>query len=529
MCHSKSAIGFVLAFALAGVVVGQVPAPFAEHHAVSGPGTMTWGVNGVGDVNGDGHSDFLVSYDAPIDLVRVYSGANGSVLQNLGAPSPGIWGFDADGLGDIDADGFDDFIVSSNNGDIVVVSGGPGTITYSYSGASGGWGPSSFAGWAVAGLGDVDGDGTPDFGASTFATAAGPGFVGFTVYSGATGAIIRTHTAGNLLDTPLAIDGIGDLEGDGFGDYVCSFTNDIVHVYSGFNGVLLHDIPPPIGSGASEWGANAAGAGDVNSDGVPDILVGGRFVNDAFAFSGTDGSLLRHFAPSAATGTIMSSNGAGDVNGDGFDDVIIGFQSSGTIHVMSGADGSSLLTVTGSGNLGFRVDAAGDVDGNGTSDVIASIVNGPGARIFGMVAADYPGSQEDLVLRSGVGLTLTTFHEKEASAGDLLAISLQSPGSSLLSHPPVLVGQLQSAGSVGPSPAGFPELHIDINRPIATIFDGRFGVFGPVGLPAAGLNIAVPVPSGLAGSSLTLQGFSLTSSAANSFFAATNAHEIVFL
>ena len=67
---------------------------------------------------------------------------------------------------------------------------------------------------------------------------------------------------------------------------------------------------------------------------------------------------------------------AGDVNSDGYVDVIVGAPDFGTLGcaiVQSGADGSTLHTFLGvddGGRFGFSVAGAGDVDNDGHADLI---------------------------------------------------------------------------------------------------------------------------------------------------------------
>ena len=80
------------------------------------------------------------------------------------------------------------------------------------------------------------------------------------------------------------------------------------------------------------FGDVVGNAGDVNADGIPDIIVGDRYDNtaasqagSAWVFSGVDGALLYRFYGSASSdnfGAAVSS--AGDVNNDATIDLVVG-------------------------------------------------------------------------------------------------------------------------------------------------------------------------------------------------------------
>lgn len=181
-------------------------------------------------------------------------------------------------------------------------------------------------------------------------------------------------------------------------------------------------------SAGEEFGYAVSGAGDVNGDGVPDVVVGapggfnpGNAVGNAMVLSGFDGSTLYHwYGDSAADWFGVSVSGAGDVNADGFEDVIVGanqyhFDGPGYARVFSGVDGTVLYNWTGDSpgdEFGYSVSGAGDVNGDGFADLIVGApddddngVNSGSARLFsgfdGSVLATWHGaSQSDAFGRS---------------------------------------------------------------------------------------------------------------------------------
>jgi tetratricopeptide (TPR) repeat protein len=153
---------------------------------------------------------------------------------------------------------------------------------------------------------------------------------------------------------------IGDVDGDGVNDIVTSApTHTIdgspagrVYVYSGKSGKLVWT---QTGSSGGRLGIGIEAAGDVNADGIPDVIASAPGIGRAYIYSGKDGKVLLTLGagdPSEAFGRHVS--GVGDINGDGHADVIVGApgnnaagQGAGRAYVYSGKDGSVLMTLDG--------------------------------------------------------------------------------------------------------------------------------------------------------------------------------------
>ncbi len=193
---------------------------------------------------------------------------------------------------------------------------------------------------------------------------------------------------------------IGDVNEDGMADYaIGSRGNDPdetsagrVIVYSGADGSVIATLDGE--SPSDHFGEALAPAGDVNSDGKADLIVGawangagGSTAGRAYVFSAAQGSPLYTFTGLSPGDTLGDSvNGAGDVNNDGHDDLIIGaptrdvgVSNTGQVTVLSGLDGSVIWTVNGQNEndrLGVSVAGIGDINADGHDDFAA------GAHLF---------------------------------------------------------------------------------------------------------------------------------------------------
>jgi hypothetical protein len=231
----------------------------------------------------------------------------------------------------------------------------------------------------TAGAGDVNNDGIPDL----VIGAPGGGLYGKAyVYSGLDGALIYQFDGKDQEENfGDAVAGAGDVNGDGFDDIIIAgslsyFGAGVVKVYSGYDGTELHEWG---GSGGADFlGWTVSGAGDVNQDGYDDVLIGAH-ARHAFLRSGWDGSIIYEWTGGYGFGVNVAN--AGDVNNDGIPDAIIGDLSSGypggwykgAAHVFSGADGQLLYKFEGlhdDQHLGTSVSTAGDVNQDGFDDIL---------------------------------------------------------------------------------------------------------------------------------------------------------------
>src|SRR5262249_53284359 len=167
-----------------------------------------------------------------------------------------------------------------------------------------------------------------------------------------------------------------------------------VYVFDGQNGKLLHTLAPPQISGGSAFGWSIAGAGDLNKDGVPDILVGAPYtmVNEiavqgrAYVFNGKDGKLLYTLDdPQPVAGEVFGWRVAsgGDLNKDGVPDLLIGAPykdigtnpAQGVALVFNGADGKLLFALHNPvphpySGFGYTLIEGVDVNGDDVPEIL---------------------------------------------------------------------------------------------------------------------------------------------------------------
>ncbi len=436
-----------VAAVLAALLGGAASADDVVREIIGEPNDLTgWDVAGVGDVNADLIPDFVVGSENTGE-VRVISGANGVELSTLLADDLGRgFGVSVKSMASIDGDAVRDILVGHNRGSRVdapagqahVFSGATGTRLLTVTGSR----AFDRFGDEVADAGDVNNDGTPDF------VVGAPGATGSSagsarVYSGVNGAELidlRRDGSSNNANLGRAVAGVGDLDGDGFDDVAYGAPGadpknqnrpvvGLVEIVSGRDGTSIRTLKGKE-PGAS-FGRAIQNVGDVDQDGIDDLVVAspssGPGQGNLQVYSGKKGKLILVVpGPDDRLGFGTDLAAPGDVDIDGIPDVIVG--ANGSVYVVSLADGRILFQYDGDefDGTGDFVDGVGDVTNDAVPDLIVGAwgvdtarivaVTLPPPRIQFAISATFPltrpglaGTARGTVRVSGKGTRFTLF------------------------------------------------------------------------------------------------------------------------
>ncbi|MCA9413329.1 MAG: FG-GAP repeat protein, partial [Candidatus Omnitrophica bacterium] len=385
-------------------------------------------VTGIGDVNGDAYDDVAIGADQAGNnaegAVYIFYGSQDGLaatpdLTLMGSMANGYFGNTLSSAGDVNGDGYADLAVGAYNttngeaaeGMVFVFHGSDtglsSTPNWNYERDQ----SSAWLGSSVAGLGDVNGDGYSDLavGASRYSEDSlrvGAAFVFQGSAAGLSDQPVWTKLGDQVESGFGVVGGMGDYNGDGYADLVVGTpgyeiegeAKGRVSLYLGSaSGIRSATSIDWIGKeDGSRFGAMVAAVGDVNADGISDLLVGAHKEDGTFSEEGTAYLFLGKIHGYKTTTTWDDKGGqgqslfgydlkeVGDLNGDGFTDLVVGAPydagvgvDSGRVEVYYGApDGLSIarsLPLLGEKTeslFGFSLAKAGDLNGDGYSDLV---------------------------------------------------------------------------------------------------------------------------------------------------------------
>jgi len=378
-----------------------------------------------------------------IDLAN-FNSTQGFVIQ--GAKEWGHSGSSVSYAGDINVDGINDVIVGAwgaNNGagaSYVIYGrkgGYPGPLDLANLNPTQGFviqgaDQDNWTGASVKNAGDINADGIDDviieaFGANNYAGASYviygrkggyPGPIDLANLNLTQGFIIQGAAQGNP-NSDSSVSYAGDINVDGIDDviigaWVANNATGASYVIYGRKGgypdpIDLANLSSTQGfviQGAAQGGYSGhsvSNAGDINADGIDDVIVGGSQVNnyagasyviygrkggypdsiDLANLSSTQGFVIQGAAQNDDSGTSVSY--AGDINADSIDDVVVGAwganNGAGASYVIYGRKGGypdSIDLANLSSMQGFVIQGAAQNDGSGSSVSYAGDINADG-------------------------------------------------------------------------------------------------------------------------------------------------------
>eukprot|EP01032_Pedospumella_encystans_P014657 gene14657-biopygen11963 len=403
-------------------------------------------------------------------------------------------GYVVSNAGDVNGDGLDDIIVGSIYGPTTVIYGvsvsptsqpssqpslqptSEPTITQelSLNHLDNTRGFKMSLGSAVSSAGDINGDGIAYVVFGNITTAFEDIDFATRVTGLTTGFRILAPAAGYSLG--IAVSKAGDVNGDGVDDVILGANggSPAGRSSAGFSYVIFGrkvtspansftDIQLPTVAMAAEVGfrilgaayndvsgISVSGAGDVNGDGIDDVLVGAYCADPPLLPGDSNGGIAY---------IVFGKNTTG--NNTAFGDVDLLLIASGS------AQGVRILAVSAGDQLGLSVSRAGDVNNDGVSDVIvaarnANAVAGISYVIYGHKMTTAP---DDIQLTNSALPSLIGFRILGAAANDYSGISVSYAGD--------VNGDGIDDIIVGAAAADPPALGADSNAGITYIIYGR--------------------------------------------------------
>ncbi|MEP6950447.1 MAG: FG-GAP-like repeat-containing protein, partial [Ginsengibacter sp.] len=186
-------------------------------------------------------------------------------------------------------------------------------------------------------------------------------------------------------NTPYSV-ALSDVDGDGKPDLVVATQNNAVSVLRNISttgNIITSSFAPKVDLIAGSTPYSAA-TGDVDGDGMPDIVIAnsGSATISVLRNTSTSGSISAAAKIDFATGSFPTSVAIGDVDGDGKPDLVIANGGSSTVSVFRNTSTSGIIDASSfaakvdftSGSTPYFV-AVGDVDGDGKPDLVTANQN----------------------------------------------------------------------------------------------------------------------------------------------------------
>ncbi|MFZ9424407.1 MAG: beta strand repeat-containing protein [Limnohabitans sp.] len=379
--------------------------------------------------------DVMWAYDLPLADLTALSGGfaiNGAIAServgDSGLPTGAV------NVGDVNGDGYDDVMISGTGTTRYVVYGRPGLATLELSSMTAAGNADGFiltgGGPTSTRAGDINGDGLNDIVVPAgnnsayvvYGSTVSIGKVALNALASSSGFKITygdKTTANTTLASPSVV---GDVNGDGFDDILFNFAdasgsgNFLLYGGAGMSNMTLPTgvsgtasngfFITPVNTSTLSGGQVATMSGDFNGDGYSDfalfgyssataltsyVYFGGSNLTGVNATSLNTAGNGRGFSISGLTGgnTAFFGTNAGDINGDGMEDIIFndgsarafvmfGKTNTNPVNVSSLAAGSGGFiinagnaAVTSAGYL-YDVDSIGDFNGDGLADMVVA-------------------------------------------------------------------------------------------------------------------------------------------------------------
>jgi hypothetical protein len=437
-------------YAKVGTGIGATASPTWElvvgHR--SAPRDGSWGA--MLDFDGDGFADFAYGTDNAHAVTFIRGGAVGiddtTARAVVASPSGPVPRFEfVANAGDVDGDGYIDVAIgqvcfdatpcASGTSNIFVYRGGPngGAIPPVTDGGAQSVSPSFVLpspagesaqfGRAVKGVGDVNGDGYADLFVGAPTAGSGVAYVYFGSAQGLSDTN-RIELSGSGEGFGIDGAGAGDVDGDGFADVLIGSSTALFAFLGGPTGPSSATrVPftlPDSAAGAKLFVGISKGAGDLDGDGLPDVVLGVNSVSvdagsqgQVYVYRGTEKN-IPDLQISDVTLSGPTLNGlfgyataiAGDLDGDGFEDLVVGAPSSaygaggvGAAYVFPGSAGGvsdgvriALPDPSGGGGFGIVTAGGGSIQGTGRATAMVGSYLGDYVRIYALGAGRVPTS-----------------------------------------------------------------------------------------------------------------------------------------